>query len=61
MLLSKLQKFYPSAIDKSAMVFIPPLSVEKRTFHFNNFGRPGWLGAEPGQGAEVTIEVILSL
>jgi hypothetical protein len=43
------------------MVFIPPLAVEKRTIHFNNYGRPGWPGAGAGQGAEVTIEVILSL
>ncbi len=27
--LSKLQKLYPSAIDKCAMVFVPPLAVEK--------------------------------
>jgi hypothetical protein len=30
MSLSKLQKLYPSAIDKCAMVFVPPLACEKR-------------------------------
>ncbi len=30
MSLSKLQKLYPSAIDKCAMAFIPPLACEKR-------------------------------
>ncbi len=28
--LSKLQKLYPSAIDKCAMFFVPPLAVEQR-------------------------------
>jgi hypothetical protein len=27
---SKLQKLYPSAIDKYAMAFVPPLEVEKK-------------------------------
>jgi hypothetical protein len=30
MSLSKLQKLYPSAIDKCAMVFFPPVACEKR-------------------------------
>jgi hypothetical protein len=30
MRLSKLQKLDPSAIDKCAMVFVPPLTIEKR-------------------------------
>jgi hypothetical protein len=30
MSLSKLQKLDPSAIDKCAMVFVPPLACEKR-------------------------------
>ncbi len=30
MRLSKLQKLDPSAIDKCAMVFVPPLAIEKR-------------------------------
>jgi hypothetical protein len=30
MSLSKLQKLYPSAIDKGAMVFVPPLACAKR-------------------------------
>jgi hypothetical protein len=30
MSLSKLQKLYPSAIDKCAMVFVPSLACEKR-------------------------------
>jgi hypothetical protein len=30
MSLSKLQKLYPSAIEKCAMVFFPPLACEKR-------------------------------
>ena len=30
MSLSKLQKLYPSAIDKCAVVFVPPLACEKR-------------------------------
>ncbi len=30
MRLSKLQKLDPSAIDKLAMVFVPPLAIEKR-------------------------------
>jgi hypothetical protein len=29
MSLSKLQKLYPSAMDKCAMVFVPPLACEK--------------------------------
>jgi hypothetical protein len=28
--LSKLQKLDPSAIDKCAMVFVPPVAIEKR-------------------------------
>jgi hypothetical protein len=30
MRLSKLQKLDPSAIDKCAMVFVPPLALEKK-------------------------------
>ncbi len=30
MRLSMLQKLHPSAIDKYAMVFVPPLAVEKK-------------------------------
>jgi hypothetical protein len=30
MRLSKLKKLYPSAIDKCAMVFIPPLAIGKK-------------------------------
>jgi hypothetical protein len=29
MSLSKLQKLYPSAFDKCAIVFVPPLACEK--------------------------------
>jgi hypothetical protein len=37
MSLSKLQKLYPSAIDKCSMVFVPPLACEKKKKYMRFF------------------------